>query len=331
MCGCGENTQKTETIQRVPDWMEQAGKDLYTRASGNSDYTPYGGPVPVSPLSDLEGKAFGMIEGMADAGNPYTSDIENMIRQYSTDLPRLIDNIPGGASATGGAGSIQDYMNPYLEGVLGPMLREISEKAELDRNRLGGEAIMAGAFGDTRHGIESALQRQDENQLRSDTTGKVMASAFDTAMGLRNNDINRLMERLRAGASDLMALDKHDTGRAAGLADSLARAGATTRGIEDRSRQFEFEEFLRKEGWDMNAAKQLASILTSAPYTKHNTSTTTVENNDIWKEIAGLGGALLGSFIPGVGPMMSMAGAAGGAMDASGNMMGGLATPAGWW
>lgn len=84
-----------------------------------------------------------------------------------------------------------ERMNPFLEGVLQPTLRNIREQGAIARNAIGAQAIGSSAFGDARHGIMTANQFDDEQTAVADNVRTLMAQGYDRATAERQADINR--------------------------------------------------------------------------------------------------------------------------------------------
>ena len=79
------------------------------------------------------------------------------------------------AGAPIGASQIQQYLNPYQSYVTG----EIGRQAQMMQNKLGAQAINAGAFGGGREGVQQA-----ELQGRAlSAMGQAQAQGFNTALG----------------------------------------------------------------------------------------------------------------------------------------------------
>jgi len=80
-----------------------------------------------------------------------------------------------GAAAPIGASQIQQYLNPYQSYVTG----EIGRQAQMMQNKLGAQAVGAGAFGGGREGVQQA-----ELQGRAlSAMGQAQAQGFNTALG----------------------------------------------------------------------------------------------------------------------------------------------------
>lgn len=112
------------------------------------------------------------------AGNGGTSSIRN----------------PGTVINDRRLGSIQSYMDPYLQEVLTPQLQDIQEQGYRDLHHNNAMAAMAGAFGDTGWGQEEARLRDLNQRTRAATIGNAESQAFNNAMGLRSSDLSRMTD-----------------------------------------------------------------------------------------------------------------------------------------
>ena len=78
-------------------------------------------------------------------------------------------------------GTVQSYMNPYLEAVLEPQRREATRQADIARNQMQGRMAQAGAYGGSRQAVMEAEAQRNLQTLLGDITGKGYAGAFDAA------------------------------------------------------------------------------------------------------------------------------------------------------
>lgn len=298
--GCGSNKTTTVNQSSIPKWIETAGKENYARAKDvtkiSSPFTPgYAGlnstfdagkaSVEANDPSNLYG-------GARDAITQYTQSGNN---PALIGTERIVDE-------GGRLGSIQDYINPFISGALDPALREITRAGYGQRQNIGDAAHMAGAFGDAANGIQLSEQRRNEQQQIGDTAARGYFDAFAQAMGLRSQDIDRMLgvdtfnanqqdeatQRLLTGGTALAGIDtnKFNAGRAQsqdlfGTADKerAAAQGALdqqfNQGAGERNRAIE----------DLNI---MLSALTGTPTPKTNTQTTTSPDNS-WTQLIGAG------------------------------------------
>jgi len=114
----------------------------------------------------------------------------------------------------GRLGSVNDYMNPFLQQALNPVIRDMQEAGQKQRVGIGANATAAGAFGDARHGIVEAEQMRGEQRNIGDLSSQAYMNAFNTAMAQREADLNRFLgadttnaaNNLQAGQFNVNAL-----------------------------------------------------------------------------------------------------------------------------
>ena len=119
------------------------------------------------------------------------------------------------------------------------------------------KANMSGAFGDTGHAIERAETTDRGTQAVGDATSKAYYDAFNSAMGLKQNDISRI------------ASDKSET---ANLISKMFGQGNQQQQTEQVGDQAKFTEFLRQQGFDEEQLAKISSIIGSL---SQGTATTT--------------------------------------------------------
>ncbi|HEV7247957.1 MAG TPA: hypothetical protein VGN93_13315 [Shinella sp.] len=206
------NTTKTTT--GVPDWLEDPTKKSLKDIEdwlGSKDNYIYGsrdGESLWTEMSKLQTDAIGNVAWLAnqDLGKMFHLDqAKGMWDQYAKAGPNTISgDYSGGKMAApknisterlvdenGWLGSIDSYMNPYTDRVLSPVIRELQQEDQRQKNRIGGMAQMSGAFGDARHGIMEGEQSSRTNEAVGDATNRVYSDAYNTAMGQRASDIGR--------------------------------------------------------------------------------------------------------------------------------------------
>ena len=146
-------------------------------------------------------------------------------------------------------GTVQSYMNPYLEAVLEPQRREATRQADIARQQMQGRMAQAGAYGGSRQAIMEAEAQRNLQTLLGDITGKGYAGAYDAARAQRQADIDAGLRGLAAQTAATQALTSAGTQeQAAGLqniAQQLA-AGATQRDIEQQGLTADYNQYLRE-------------------------------------------------------------------------------------
>jgi hypothetical protein len=230
-----DTTQKTE----LPPWMNQYGEWLTGGAQGMADrpYVGYEGdrfagfnPMQqdafgsmdqfgqmglsalgggYNALSDLTGagmmgNAYAGLMGMGDAQNMRTPQSEAMMAEYFGADPSLanrndIRDVAGGSFLDESSGSIQDYMNPYTQGVSDNVLSDLDRSRQVQDQQQRAQANAAGAFGGSRHGVLDAITTSEYDRNAGQLSNQLWNQAYGAASNLKGQDLNR---DLQAGLSN---------------------------------------------------------------------------------------------------------------------------------
>lgn len=202
---------------------------------------------------------------------------------------------------------VSAYKNPFDQNVLDAAIRDIGDATTRRRNQLGTEAFSAGAFGDARHGIESAQLTEDALKTIGDFSGKLNREGYESAMGWLNTDLDRQTNTAFQNAMldqnwlnnqiGLLNLgsnfDQLGLANASSFADALMALDQYDRDITQQGLNIQFEDWLAQQGWDANQVNQLLGVLTAQPQA---TQTTSTSPNNQW---ANLLGSALGSLFGG--------------------------------
>lgn len=298
---------KTTTVQKVPDYIEEGGKEVIRRSQALADkpYESYTGNR-VADFSGDQMSAFQQLRDLISNAPQVGGEALAGARTYasapaqSISTERIVDE-------GGQLGAIDDYLNPYVENALTPALRRIQEQSDAQRKRIAAGATAGGAFGDARHGILEAQLGRDTSTAMGDTASQFYLDAFERALGARRDDLGRMLDVDKSNAVfSEQALDRGFQGTGA-LLDRTAqdqqtaleriKALLTTGGMQQGNEQAEldaaFEDFLRKYGHDFDVIGMMASALSGVPYTK--TQTTTQPNNSGLGFLGSAAGSLLGT------------------------------------
>ena len=131
-------------------------------------------------------KAIQLANSSAGAWKPYVDQAATYTNQAAGGLPSI---------------DLSQYMNPYIDSVLTPQLRNINEAADKERMRLAYLAKISGndtyatpgSGSATRYGVEEGTLNDNRFKQIGDATGLAYKGAFDTATGLATSDLNRKM------------------------------------------------------------------------------------------------------------------------------------------
>lgn len=222
------SSDKPKTTFELPGWVKGPSKAIGSGVTSalKTPFTPYTGDRTAG-LSGTQNDAMAMFEKMFGSG----------------DQIRVIDDIPGSGPA---AGSTQDYMNPYLEQVLGPVLRQLSQANGDRMQSFDAERNMAGAYGDTGAALGERELQDSYLQAVGDQTGKISYDAYNNAMGLKGDDLAR-----RDQMADYLK--------------TLFNMGGVEQATGQRDLDADYEEFLRKIGFQWDSLAKAGAITGSLP------------------------------------------------------------------
>ena len=305
MCfGNQVQSEKKTTDTTLPSYLSDAAKQNVANAAAvtSQPFQAYTDPR-VAARNETQNTASGLIKAAAGTANPYTADIAGAYKGLMT-APASAITAPSiiGPNTDVNTSTIQDYMNPYLEAALQPQLQAIARQGDADRKRLNASATFSGAFGDARHGVEASNQSRDENILSNNTIGQGYNTAFNTAAGLRGTDIANLINtqnltaqnreaaltRAAAGGTNLLNLDKYNTGRTVDLANALEAQGSKEQANNQAQLDANFQEFMRRQGYGPDMIKLFTSVLAGTPHDTSQVATTEAPDNSGYGILASL-------------------------------------------
>jgi hypothetical protein len=272
----GMNDAQTGALGNV-DWLaDQDLNEMFGLNKASGLWDDYAGAGP--ELANKQGFDYKVTQGLGEAG----ALDENAYGRAAGTL-----STKGIMDESGPLGAISTYINPYLEQVLNPQIREIQEESERQRRSIGAGAAMAGAFGDARHGIMEGENFEKTNQAVADTTGKTTADAFLSAMSQRQADMGRFDQM---GVQDAL-LTENAQGRklTAGQSNQAMRENALRRSLEAdvqsgqfglAGRQMDQQVELANQGARQNATERLATAAQAAQGIGNNSLSNFMDVND---------------------------------------------------
>ena len=250
-----ETTAGTEGT--LSTWAGPYVTDMLGKAQAYSalPYQPYTGALTAAP-SALQTQAFQGIAGLT--------------------VPQALQTAGQQAQQTYGAaqqymptvGTIESYMNPYLEAVLEPQRREATRQSEIARQQAASRLAQAGAYGGSRQAIMESEANRNLQTLLGDITGKGYAGAYDAARAQRAADIQAGIQGLGAQTQATQALTQAgQQQQAAGLANIAQQiaAGATQRDIEQQGLTADYNQYLRELQYPQQQLEFQRQMLSGLP------------------------------------------------------------------
>jgi hypothetical protein len=218
-----------------------SGLGMAPSYGGASQGRSMGSPEPFAVDGGMTG---GVMRPPMESSEPFAVDggmTGGVMRQPKPDYSTMPVPEGGlmGRGAQQGSDIAQQYMNPYLQAALNPMMAEARREADISRMADAGRLTRAGAFGGSRQAIMESEGRRNlmDKQNQMLTTG--YSTAYDKAMDQFNSDQDRRLKEAQFGSEfGLRGLDAQRNI----LKDQLS-TGATQREIEQQGIAADLSEF----------------------------------------------------------------------------------------
>lgn len=225
--------------------------DMLNRSWGLSKegYTPYTGQRTAFETTDpttgqvkagyspLEQKAF---TGLGSLG-AYTPG------QFNTGL--------------GPVGSVQDYMNPYLQNVVDIQAREARRQADISRNTEQARLAQAGAYGGSRQAIMEAERQRNLGTQIGDIQAKGLMAAFEQAQKQRLGEATLGLEGQRLGEASRQFGAKQDLET---IGEQM-KAGTIQRGIEQAPLDIGYKDWTESMNWPYKQLGFMSNMIGGMP------------------------------------------------------------------
>ena len=127
----------------------------------------------------------------------YQPMMEQAEQTFTTGLGSYLTGAGGLMGTTGAFDpmSYQQFYDPFVEDVIRGTEADLQRQTDIERQRIGGQAVSAGAFGGSRQAVaEQELARNAAQQL-ADTSARLRSAAFTGAQQQAQNAFQNQMQR----------------------------------------------------------------------------------------------------------------------------------------
>jgi hypothetical protein len=169
--------------------------------------------------------------------------------------------------------SLQPYMSPYEEQVVGQTLSDLERARQMQQNVLGAQAQQAGAFGGSRQAIAEAELGRTFAEQAARTAGQLRQAGFGQAQAAAQQDIATQMAaqaRQQQAAAQLAGLAGQGYGIYTDIGQRMAQQGAQERAMQQQLLDLARQQYAGFMGAPSQAAGMLYSYL---PRTGEGTTT----------------------------------------------------------
>lgn len=199
---------------------------------------------------------------------PYTGErfagIPDTLKNAFAGFGALPGYTPGQFNTgLGPVGSVQDYMNPFMQNVVDVQAREARRQADISRQAEQGRLAQAGAYGGSRQAIMEAERQRNLGEQIGDIQSKGLMAAYEQAqkqrlgeatLGLEGQRLGELSRQFGAG-QDLRGLE------------AQVKAGTLERSIAQEPLDFAYKEFQESLNQPYKNLSTMQSLLTGLPVT----------------------------------------------------------------
>lgn len=243
--GSSAPTESTVTQTNLPEYAEPYYRDLLARTGYESavPYQTFRGPrleyfrpeeqTAMRRMRDLgmsgtpvELEMAGQIAAQTGLGNPYAETMLEVTRR-AQEMPGYASTFRQGNVYSGyqpqfmnDPALMRSYMNPYMELVAEPQMREAQRQSEIQGQQLGLQAAGIGSLGGYREALMQAERERNLQQQKSDIYGAGLKESYDRATG-----VFQFGEQARQQAAG-MGLDAARVEQAGRIAEEQARSRA---------------------------------------------------------------------------------------------------------
>lgn len=298
--GNGGGSQSTVQSVQIPEYEQQfssENQDL-ARSLGAQPYPVYQGQL-VAGFTPQQNAGMSMAGQASTAYQPDLGAAESSAVNALSMNPMAhgMPMVGAGAGSIGtGMGinpadpnTIGQYMSPYVAQALAPQITALQTQLGQQQNAINAQATGAGAFGDARHGVESALNNFYGNQSLSGLVGQGYNTAFgnalNTALGEQQTlgQLGTQMGQLGLGSIGAGQQEQNiglngaqALGNLGGLQQSLGISGANAlynagqqqQTLQQQALNTAYQSFLNQSNWPFQMLNMRESALSNSPYNR---------------------------------------------------------------
>lgn len=306
----GSTVVKDNSTQQVqlPQWMSDAGKSLYDKATADSaahPVTAYTGEMG-APMDPAQQAALNQAKSTANMGQSQIGAGTTAVNAGTAKGDRV--------STSGfNAAAADKYMSPYVADVQKRTVSDIMRNGQIQLDQLGDAEGANHAFGGTRQAVAQAEATKGINNNIMDYLSQSNQAGYENAQQQFNTDTDRklgadttnvgltqseLDRKIAAGAA-LGNLGQQASGVNAESISNQIKTGTVAQATKQAQDDAAYNEFLRTQDGDINRDEDLMAILAGTPrnVTTTNAGTQKTSQNPGWLNTAlGVGGMAASAF-----------------------------------
>ena len=286
--GGGSAPAQTTQTQDLPDWAKPYAQEVLGKGSAlsNAPYQAYQGER-IAQFTPLQQRAF---QG-AGAMGPSAATGEAVTRALGTSYDPY---------ATGQFGAqAGQYMDPYMQNVVGIQQREAARASEMQRNQNQAQAVGQGAFGGSRQAIMEAERQRNLATQQGDIQARGLQDAYGRGQTQFNTEQQLREQSKQYGAGlGLQGLQTALTGAGQqfqqGMDVNKLQAGYGTQQQQQVQNVLgqQYQDFLDQKKFPYQQLEFQSNLLRGTP--SGSTQSIYTAAPSVGSQVAGLGTAALG-------------------------------------
>jgi len=209
--GSKQPSNTTTTTSTIPKFAEPYATQMMGQASAltnvnSNPYQSYQGQR-VADFSPLQNQSFGNIQQMQPSaqigqatGIAGLASLGGLGASYDPAQAQNFYNSPTyqGGAAKFDQSAAQEYMNPYMQSVVGIQQREAQRQADIAKQGRGAQAATSGAFGGNRQSLGDFEANRNLSFQMGDIQAKGLSDAYTQAQSQFNTDQQRIQAEQQA-------------------------------------------------------------------------------------------------------------------------------------
>lgn len=267
-------TVRTEAVTVLPEYQETFLKDLLASTSAIADQPTSIPGYQVAGMTPLQQQAIQLGSGIG-AYQPMMEAGAQTLQQGVTQL---------------GPQGYQQYMTPYMDEVLGQSLQDLQRQADMERQRIGAQAIQSGAFGGSRQAVAEQELQRNVGDAFAKQSAQLRAQAFESAQD-RAQQAGELFGKLGLQQAALGESAQAAQGRDVSMLSQLG-------GMEQQQQQAELEAQratnLERQFEPYQRIGFMSDIFRGVPSTTSTLTSQTSPSPSTLSQVAGLGLGIAG-------------------------------------
>jgi hypothetical protein len=240
----GKKSKAATSSTGVPAWLEGYYKDIASKAQAQN--------AQAFPEYDVNARMAGQSDQTLQSLNFLEDTAFNQIGAYDQSMD-IFSNLAGQS----GLDQYQQYVNPYMEDVLGQARSNFRDQAAMDASALAAQKGSAGAFGGSRFAVAEDLMKNRNLDKLNELETSQRAAAYESGWDRYFQDYSNQA----GGAMNLM----QGAGTAQqGYQASAAQLGQVGMNTDIRAQgmaDLQYQDFMDRQNWERSKLGDYANLV----------------------------------------------------------------------